>query len=145
MYDHLPLPWNIPHPIPSSILPESQFLKLDFDRDGVFSDPASDDFFDGGREVTLKQVEKELGTASMITRWREAHPEEAGTEKVSLNFCLMHLTLVLSLNVFILILSLPKDVLKQHIEDIRKVMGEQESVTTGSSTTIIFVKKALQA
>lgn len=85
MYDNLPLPWNIPHPIPSSILPKSQSLKLDYDRDGVLSDPASNDFFGGGREITLKQAEKALGTASMVTRWREAHPEEAGTETVSLD------------------------------------------------------------
>lgn len=30
------------------------------------------------------QAEKGLSTASMVTRWREAHPKEAGTEKVSL-------------------------------------------------------------
>ncbi|TEY40325.1 hypothetical protein BOTCAL_0438g00040 [Botryotinia calthae] len=117
MYDNLPLPWNIPHPIPSSILPSSQFLKLDYDRDGILSDPESDDFFFGGREVTLKQAEKSLETASMVTRWREAHPETVGTEK---------------------------DVLKLHMEELRKAMGENESMRTGSSTTIILVKKALE-
>ncbi|TGO41297.1 hypothetical protein BHYA_0023g00070 [Botrytis hyacinthi] len=117
MYDNLPLPWNIPHPIPSSILPQSQFLKLDYDRDGILSNPDSDDFFFGGREVTLKQAEKSLETASMVTRWREAHPEAVGTEK---------------------------DVLKMHMEELRKAMGENESMRTGSSTTIIFVKKALE-
>ncbi|KAG4031532.1 hypothetical protein MFRU_009g03020 [Monilinia fructicola] len=117
MYDHLPLPWNIPHPIPSSILPESQFLKLDYDRDGILSDPSSNDFFGGGREVTLMQAEKGLSTASMVTRWREAHPKEAGTEK---------------------------DIVKLHIEEVRKLMGGRESMMTGSGTTIIFVKKALE-
>ncbi|KAK6615665.1 methyltransferase type 11 domain-containing protein [Botrytis cinerea] len=116
MYDNLPLPWNIPHPIPSSVLPESQFLKLDYDRDGILSDPESDDFFFGGREVTLKQAEKSLETASMVTRWREAHPEMVGTEK---------------------------DVLKLHMEELRKAMGGNESMRTGSGTTIILVKKAL--
>ncbi|KAF7892988.1 uncharacterized protein EAF02_000526 [Botrytis sinoallii] len=117
MYDNLPLPWNIPHPIPSSILPQSQFLKLDYDRDGILSNPESDDFFFGGREVTLKQAEKSLETASMVTRWREAHPEAVGTEK---------------------------DVLKMHMRELRKAMGENESMRTGSSTTIILVKKALE-
>ncbi|KAM0138108.1 hypothetical protein ACHAO1_003576 [Botrytis cinerea] len=117
MYDNLPLPWNIPHPIPSSVLPESQFLKLDYDRDGILSDPESDDFFFGGREVTLKQAEKSLETASMVTRWREAHPEMVGTEK---------------------------DVLKLHMEELRKAMGGNESMRTGSGTTIILVKKALE-
>ncbi|KAF7949666.1 uncharacterized protein EAE97_003175 [Botrytis byssoidea] len=117
MYDNLPLPWDIPHPIPSSILPPSQFLKLDYDRDGILSNPESDDFFFGGREVTLKQAEKSLETASMVTRWREAHPEAVGTEK---------------------------DVLRMHMEELRKAMGENESMRTGSSTTIILVKKALQ-
>ncbi|TGO64156.1 hypothetical protein BCON_0008g00030 [Botryotinia convoluta] len=115
MYDNLPLPWNIPHPIPSSILPQSQFLKLDYDRDGILSNPESDDFFFGGREVTLQQAEKSLETASMVTRWREAHPEAVGTEK---------------------------DVLKLHMEELRKAMGGNESMRTGSSTTIILVKKA---
>ncbi|TGO89911.1 hypothetical protein BPOR_0087g00030 [Botrytis porri] len=118
MYDHLPLPWNIPHPIPSSILPPSQFLKLDYDRDGILSNLESDDFFFSGREVTLEQVEKSLETASMVTRWREAHPDAVGTEK---------------------------DVLKIHMEELRKAMGGNESVRTGSSTTIILVKKALEA
>ncbi|KAF7928502.1 uncharacterized protein EAE98_005558 [Botrytis deweyae] len=118
MYDNLPLPWNIPHPIPSSILPQSHFLKLDYDRDGILSNPESDDFFFGGREVTLKQAEKSLETASMVTRWREAHPEAVGTEK---------------------------DVLKMHMRELRKAMGENESMRTGSSTTIILVKKALDA
>lgn len=117
MYDNLPLPWNIPHPIPSSVLPESQFLKLDYDRDGILSDPESDDFFFGGREVTLKQAEKSLETASMVTRWREAHPEMVGTEK---------------------------DVLKLQMEELRKAMGGNESMRTGSGTTIILVKKALE-
>ncbi|TGO31258.1 hypothetical protein BPAE_0001g01560 [Botrytis paeoniae] len=117
MYDNLPLPWNIPHPIPSSILPQSQFLKLDYDRDGILSNLESDDFFFGGREVTLKQAEKSLETASMVTRWREAHPEAVGTEK---------------------------DVLKLHMGELRKAMGGNESMRTGSSTTIILVKKALE-
>ncbi|KAF7958840.1 hypothetical protein EAE96_002371 [Botrytis aclada] len=117
MYDNLPLPWNIPHPIPSSILPQSQFLKLDYDRGGILSNPESEDFFFGGREVTLTQAEKSLETASMVTRWREAHPEAVGTEK---------------------------DVLKMHMEELRRAMGDNESMRTGSSTTIILVKKALE-
>ncbi|KAI9650309.1 hypothetical protein NHQ30_000322 [Ciborinia camelliae] len=117
MYDDLPLPWNIPHPIPSAILPESQFVKLDYDRDGVLSDPKSNDFFGGGREVSLKQAESALSTASMVTRWREAHPKEANTEK---------------------------DIVKVHMEEVRKAMGGEESMMTGSGTTIIFVKRALE-
>ncbi|CAD6448352.1 9effb1a1-46ac-418b-845d-27a2c489f271 [Sclerotinia trifoliorum] len=117
MYDNLPLPWNIPHPIPSSTFPPSQFLKLNFDRDGILSDATSNDFFGGGREVTLTEAEEALGTANMVTRWREAHPEKAGTEK---------------------------DILKLHVGEVRKVMGGRESMLVGSSTAIIFVKKALE-
>ncbi|RAL63178.1 hypothetical protein DID88_004257 [Monilinia fructigena] len=83
-------------------------LKLDYDRDGMLSDSSSNDFFGGGREVTLMQAEKGLSTASMVTRWREAHPEKAGTEK---------------------------DILKLHIEEVRKAMGGGESTITGNSTT----------
>ncbi|APA06737.1 hypothetical protein sscle_02g015070 [Sclerotinia sclerotiorum 1980 UF-70] len=117
MYDHLPLPWNIPHPIPASTFPPWQFLKLDFDREGILSDAKSNDFFGGGREVTLKDVEETLGTANMVTRWREAHAEKAETEE---------------------------DILKLHIEEVRKVMGGKESMLVGSSTAIIFVKKAIE-
>ncbi|KAJ8070035.1 hypothetical protein OCU04_000436 [Sclerotinia nivalis] len=112
MYDYLPLPWNIPHPIPSSTFPESQFLKLDFDRDGILSDPTSNDFFGGGREVTLKEAEKALATANMVTRWREAHPEKAGTEEASLIFVVDGLYIILSSGEFILILVLSKGYLK---------------------------------
>lgn len=42
-------------------------------------------FFWGQQVVSLEQFAKVCGTASMVTRWREAHPELVGTDEDVLN------------------------------------------------------------
>lgn len=37
-------------------------------------------FFLGDEQITLGRLQEQLGTASMVTRWREANPELVGTE-----------------------------------------------------------------
>ncbi|CAD6573198.1 MAG: hypothetical protein ASARMPRED_005930 [Alectoria sarmentosa] len=76
-YDHLLLPWNCNPPVDGFL--ESGFTRLEWDRDGKLSDP--DHFFLGDQVVTIDMMQKRLSTASMVTRWRESHPQLAGTEQ----------------------------------------------------------------
>lgn len=76
-YDHLLLPWSCNPPVDGFL--ESGFTRLEWDRDGKLSDPVH--FFLGDEVVTIERMQKILGTSSMVTRWREAHPQLAGTEQ----------------------------------------------------------------
>lgn len=112
MYDNLALPWTIPNPVTS--FQKDQFVKNDYDREGVLSNGVS--FFGGGRDVTFEQAEKGLATASMVTRWREANPDLVGTDK---------------------------DVVKMFITEIKEALGPGvEKVLQGSGTAILLFKKA---
>ncbi|MCJ1431822.1 hypothetical protein MMC27_001177 [Xylographa pallens] len=82
-YDALQLPWSSRPPIAS--FPASLFVRKTWDRDGVLSD--GQDFFGGSEEISVDDLERQLGTASMVTRWRAAHPELVGTEKDCVKEC----------------------------------------------------------
>ena len=71
------MPWDLETPIAS--FNKSDFIRQEWDRDGVLSD--GKDFFGGGRDVTLKQIEDAIGTASPVARWRETYPDLAGTSQ----------------------------------------------------------------
>jgi hypothetical protein len=77
MYDTLPLFWTVDPPVPA--FPQSAFVRHEWDRNGVLTD--GKEFFGGSDEVALQKLEKQLGTASMMTRWREANPQLAGTDE----------------------------------------------------------------
>ena len=108
-YDNLPLPWNVQPPIEG--FSEAGFIKYDWDRDGHLSD--GEHFFLGDQRVTLDQAHKMFETASMVTRWREAHPELVGTEK---------------------------DVVIKMIKGAREVLG-REDVVIGSSCHLLLFKR----
>ena len=113
MYDDLPLPWTIPTPV--TVFPKSSFVKHDLDRDGVLSNGVS--FFSGGSLHTIDEVEKGLSTASMVTRWRAAHPDLVGTDK---------------------------DVVKAYIKELFEVLPEDhQRVLTGGATAILLFKKSV--
>lgn len=76
MYDGLPLPWTLSPTIPE--FPSTSFVRHEWDRDGDLSSGPDGDFLDGSQEETLSSLEAGLGTASMVTRWREANPSLAG-------------------------------------------------------------------
>jgi hypothetical protein len=59
--------------------PKDKFRLFDWDRDGVLSD--GKDFFGGSREFPIEMYGQAFGTVSVVTRWREAHPELAGTDR----------------------------------------------------------------
>jgi len=89
-------------------------VKHEFDRGGVLTNGVT--FFGGGRESTLAEVEMYLGTASPVTRWREAHPDLVGTEK---------------------------DIVKAYTKDVQAVLSPgQDKVLQGAGMAILLFKKA---
>jgi trans-aconitate 3-methyltransferase len=111
MYDNLPLPWNISPPVKD--FPQSEYIKHDYDREGVLSNGV--DFFGGGSFTTLEEESKGLSTASMVTRWRAANPELVGTDK---------------------------DVVRVFIRELREVLGGQDWILRGMGTAILLFKKS---
>lgn len=118
LYDNLQLPWDVTPTVPS--LPQSHFKKYDFDRGGacdenkgLSNDEAGKISMAERQTITLQQAEKKLSTASPVTRWREAHPELAGTER---------------------------DCLRVFIEELRGMIGGEELVD-GFATTVLLFKK----
>ncbi|KAJ5113057.1 S-adenosyl-L-methionine-dependent methyltransferase [Penicillium angulare] len=78
-YDNLLLPWNVSNESIANVFPESQFVRMEWDRDGILTD--GENFFEGSDETTVNKLSASLQTASMVTRWREAHPDLVGTEE----------------------------------------------------------------
>ncbi|KAJ5802391.1 S-adenosyl-L-methionine-dependent methyltransferase [Penicillium pulvis] len=77
-YDNLPLPWTIGDDIVEKAFPKAAFVRMEWDRDGVLTDGKN--FFNGSDETTVKGISDSLQTASMVTRWREAHPDLVDTD-----------------------------------------------------------------
>jgi SAM-dependent methyltransferase len=119
LYADLPLPWDVNPPIEAFAKAKSQFVRREWDRDGILSN--GKDFFLGANETTLERLGNSLGTASMVTRWREAHPELVGTDQ---------------------------DCVKSTMDEIARVLGEDESVDlkslkirTGSAVVLLLFKR----
>lgn len=126
MYDNLVLPWQVKEPTTAGkslaeAFPESDFICLEWDRDGILSD--GKDFFlasdsEAKGETTLNDLGDSLGTASMVTRWREAHPDLAGTEK---------------------------DCVRETCAEIKKLMGvrndDNPRLKVGSSAVLLLFKR----
>ena len=81
LYDELKLPWDIDPPVKA--FHKEDLERVVKDRDGVPSD--GKDFFGGSVEMTLAQIYAAISTASPVTRWREAHPDLAKTDKDIVN------------------------------------------------------------
>jgi hypothetical protein len=77
LYEDLLLPWTVTPPV--NAFSTSSHIRHEWDRNGVLTN--GKDFFGGTEDTTLEALEKSLGTASMVTRWRQAHPELVGTEQ----------------------------------------------------------------
>lgn len=77
MYDDLELPWTV-DPAQDDF-PRDMFQRFEWDRNNVLSN--GNDFFVGSRHVSVDALAAALGTASSVTRWREAHPDLAGAER----------------------------------------------------------------
>jgi hypothetical protein len=75
LYADLLLPWTVTPPI------------VEFDKESYFKkewgpeNGAGEILEDSGEEMSLEAIEKVWGTMSTVQRWRDAHPEKAGTEE----------------------------------------------------------------
>ena len=76
MYDNLCMPWDLE--IPILAFPRSGHVRYEWNRNGKL-ECGKENFF-AGSEQTIRQLSSSLGTASMVTRWREAHPAIAETK-----------------------------------------------------------------
>ena len=65
MYDNLPLPWNMNPPVKD--FPQSDYIKHDYDREGVLSNGV--DFFGGGSFTTLDEESKGQVVAEQLQRF----------------------------------------------------------------------------
>jgi SAM-dependent methyltransferase len=70
-YADLPLPWTLDPPVAG--FDKSDFFRKNWD--------LAEKFFVTQPDVPLDMFEKVIGTMSPVTRWREANPDAAGTEK----------------------------------------------------------------
>jgi SAM-dependent methyltransferase len=116
-YVNLPLPWTLAAADVDVAAIRSSFDQTTFRR--VDWDPATP-FFVGEPEVDLDTFEKMLGTGSAETRWRQAHPDDVGTER---------------------------DVVRMMRREIERLLHEagvekgQERVKGTSHGAILFIKK----
>ena len=70
-YRDLPLPWTLAEPV--SDFDKNSFFRKDWD--------IGEDFFVGPQEADLDFFEKASATSSPEVRWRQAHPDDVGTER----------------------------------------------------------------
>ncbi|KAJ9144279.1 methyltransferase domain-containing protein [Pleurostoma richardsiae] len=77
MYVDLPLPWTLE--TPAEELDQDTFVRKEWNKGGACEE--GEEFFMGQHTVDLDMLEKILGTGSPMTRWRQAHPDAAGTEQ----------------------------------------------------------------
>lgn len=81
LYTDLLLPWSLP--VPSSEFDQASFYRKDWNE--AIPCSGCDQFFAWQDDphylaLDLQMTERVLGTRGGVTRWREAHPENAGTE-----------------------------------------------------------------
>lgn len=116
-YDDLPLPWTIEGF--ESEFQKDHFVRKDWDRGGVPSTPPLADGTPGPylqqTEVSLEQLEKGLGTASSVIRWRQAHPEQAYGEE---------------------------DPVKLTMKRMREASGGKEKLVLTGSLNLLMMRKA---
>ena len=112
MYEDLTLPWQVRPPVAGFSGAGDSFQRIEWNRDGQV-EPGKN--FLGGVEATPAQIERALGTASMVTRWREAHPDVANTDN---------------------------DPVKAMANQLIKIMGSAEvKIKTGASTALLLLKR----
>ncbi|KAF2113509.1 S-adenosyl-L-methionine-dependent methyltransferase [Lophiotrema nucula] len=73
----LGLPWTIPNPVET--FEEASFRRQEWGTDE--KSLPTDEYYNIRQDLSLASVEMVLGTASPVIRWREAHPEKAGTKE----------------------------------------------------------------
>ncbi|KAK2607514.1 hypothetical protein N8I77_006180 [Diaporthe amygdali] len=116
-YRDLVLPWERGYT--ASLFDEKSFKRLEWDVGGHLTDGA--DFFGGSEETTLAEIRDGMSTASMVTRWRDAHPELVGTDQDCVNVLVEKLKAALA------------------VEDGKEA---EKILRMGMGTAILFVNRA---
>ncbi|KAJ6006425.1 S-adenosyl-L-methionine-dependent methyltransferase [Penicillium sp. IBT 35674x] len=115
-YDNLPLPWTIGDDVVEKAFSKAAFVRMEWDRDGILTD--GENFFDGSDEMTVNEISDSLQTASMVTRWREAHPDLVNTDQ---------------------------DCVAVAMAEVRKALGigmnDDRTLKVGSATVLLFFKR----
>ncbi|MAD87334.1 MAG: hypothetical protein CL912_30620 [Deltaproteobacteria bacterium] len=75
LYSELPLPWTLDTPVDE--FDEAGFVRMEW---GTGENDAEEFFAGGALTMDLDMMEKVMGTASPVQRWREANNEAVGTE-----------------------------------------------------------------
>ncbi|KAJ3140362.1 hypothetical protein HK100_010259 [Physocladia obscura] len=116
LYRALPLPWDTTPSIDE--FDKNSYVRVEWDADGILSNGI--DFFGGSDIDSLADLANSLGTASMVTRWREANPELVGTDK---------------------------DCVTQTMKELKEALDandlETTTLKTGAASVLILVKKHL--
>lgn len=86
-YKDLIIPWDKTET--ASLFDKNSFKRLEWDVGGQLTDGV--DFFGGSEETTLAEIREGMSTASMVTRWRDAHPELVGTDRDCVNVLIQKL------------------------------------------------------
>lgn len=73
----LVMPWTLAVPVPE--FDKAVTLRKEWGT-GPDSEPLNE-FFKLNKPLNLDLIEKTMGTASPVTKWREAHPDAAGTDQ----------------------------------------------------------------
>ena len=141
MYDDLPLPWTVepvvaefPFPtkhngddtedaptsntIPNNgekSLPNLTFIRKEWNRNGALT-TETQDFFRGHIRQSLEELARGLGTASMVTRWREVNHVRVQAGEV-------------------------EDCVDMTIRKMREAMGGRDWIDGGSGTVVLLFKK----
>ncbi|KAI0970196.1 S-adenosyl-L-methionine-dependent methyltransferase [Xylaria arbuscula] len=76
LYVDLPLPWTLEVPVEE--FDKGSFFRKEWNK---HRDGAENDNLGTGKTVTTEEFENLTDTHSTVTRWREAHPDKAGTEE----------------------------------------------------------------
>jgi SAM-dependent methyltransferase len=108
LYRDLGMPWDSG----AHEFPEAEFVRKEWNVGGEVEEGGQ--FLRGNQRLTLKQFVAGFGTASMVTRWREAHPDLVGTDE---------------------------DVISVTVRELREALGGQEWFEGGSPTALLLFKK----
>lgn len=117
-YEGLALPWNL-HEAGDGEFDQGSFVRRDWDKHGVPSAPPLADGTPGPflfhEEETLDKLEQGLNSASMVVRWREAHPDKAYGEE---------------------------DAVKITIRRLREALGDREQFVASPSCSLLLMRRS---
>ena len=112
MYDDLKMPWQIEPPV--TAFDEKDSKRYEWNRDGKVEQ--DEDFFQE-LKMSPHRYEQAMSTASMVTRWREDHPDLVGTDL---------------------------DCVKQTVQRLKEAIGGDFEIKFGTGFVLLLFKKGPQ-